>query len=66
MRMLDIISTHRTPELADIFHWGNMMKTVASMRRTLPGTFVSTYESIADKTRAEMNETVMEFKDRKG
>lgn len=66
MRMLDIISTHRTPELAEIFNWGNMMKTVASMRRTLPGTFVSTYESIADKTRAEMNETVMEFKDRKG
>ena len=62
MRMLDIISENRAPELAEMYRWGNMMATVAAMRIQPVGTFVSAYEKIEQSTRQAIEDTVETFK----
>ncbi len=63
MRMLEIINEYRSPELAEMYRWGDMMKTVAEMRLLPVGTFVSQYDSIKDKTIIAIEDTVNTFKD---
>ena len=62
MRMLDIISENRAPELAEMYRWGNMMATVAAMRIQPVGTFVSAYEKIEQSTKQAIEDTVETFK----
>jgi len=62
IRMLDIITENRAPELAEMYRWGGMMAKVASMRKEPVGTFVSAYQSIETLTKEEIQETVEIFK----
>ncbi len=62
MRMLDIINANRAPELAEMYRWGNMMSSVAGMRRQPVGTFVSAYERIEKLTKDAIDDTVETFK----
>ncbi len=62
MRMLDIITENRAPELAEMYRWGGMMAKIAEMRKAPVGTFVSAYESIEELTTLEIEETVEIFK----
>ncbi len=62
MRMLDIINANRSPELAEMYRWGDMMATVASMRTQPIGTFVSAYEKIEELTNYDIEATVDTFK----
>lgn len=63
MRMLDIITANRTPELAEMYRWGGMMSMIAGLRKQPVGTFVSAYESIETLTKNEIQETVDAFKE---
>lgn len=62
LRMLDIITENRAPELAEMYRWGGMMAKIASMRKEPVGTFVSAYQSIETLTKEEIQETVDSFK----
>ena len=62
MRMLDIITENRTPELAEMYRWGDMMSTIAWMRKQPVGTFASAYQRIEDKTIDAIEKTVEAFK----
>jgi hypothetical protein len=62
MRMLDIISKYRAPDLAEMYRWGNMMQTIADLRQKPLGTFVSAYDAIDEQTILEIEDTVDLFK----
>lgn len=62
MRMLDIISKYRAPDLSEMYRWGNMMQAIADLRQQPVGTFVSTYDAIYDQTLLEIEQTVISFK----
>ncbi len=64
MRMLDIINSNRAPDLSEMYRWGDMMKTIASMRQAPVGTFISAYDAIDEQTVIEIDETVESFKNR--
>ncbi len=63
MRMLEIIDQYRSPDLSEMYRWGSMMQTIASMRNLPVGTFVSQYEKIENKTIADIEATVNTFKE---
>ena len=63
MRMLEIIDQNRSPDLSEMYRWGSMMATVASMRTLPVGTFVSQYEKYESKTLADIEATVNTFKE---
>lgn len=63
IRMLDIINANRSPELAEMYRWGNMMATVASMRTQPIGTFVSAYDRIEELTQEDIDATVNTIKE---
>ena len=62
MRMLDIISKYRAPDLSEMYRWGNMMQTIADLRQKPVGTFTSAYDAIDEVTIIEIEETVDRFK----
>lgn len=62
MRMLELINNNRAPDLSEMYRWGNMMQTVADMRKQPLGTFVSAYDAIDEQTILEIENTLEFFK----